>query len=104
MYQANEVLRLTEDYINDNPNSLIGDSCCQIEVSNYGWRELELDTQGSFRSIHISMIPDQITIEDVYEDIDKVYIYTEAGLTDDQYDALRNMFPNAVFIIDGHEE
>ena len=50
------------------------------------------------------MIPDQITIEDVYEDIDKVYIYTEAGLTDDQYDALRNMFPNAVFIIDGHEE
>lgn len=104
LYQANEVLRLTEDYINDNPNSLIGDSCCQIEVSNYGWRELELDTQGSFRSIYISMIPDQITIEDVYEDIDKAYIQTEAGLTDDQYDALRNMFPNAVFIIDGHEE
>ena len=42
------------------------------------------------------MVPETISIDDVYDDIQDVYIYTNGGLTEEQYESFRSMFPNAV--------
>ena len=42
------------------------------------------------------MVPETISIDDVYDDIQDVYIYTNGGLTEEQYESFRSVFPNAV--------
>ena len=88
---ANEVIRLTREYLADNPQSLISHSDYSIEVSNNG-RVFALNNN----RVTISMVPETISIDDVYDDIQDVYIYTNGGLTEEQYESFRSMFPNAV--------
>lgn len=88
---ANEVIRLTREYLANNPQSLISHSDYSIEVSNNG-RVFVLNNN----RVTISMVPETISIDDVYDDIQDVYIYTNGGLTEEQYESFRSMFPNAV--------
>lgn len=111
--EANQIMLALLDYLDSNPESKMN-ACLRIELNMYESYSIGSDSSVCFESIitysgvdriieinlDYSLVPEEISDNYVFLDVQKVTVLGGTSLTDSQIALIEEVYPNAEIILD----